>query len=93
MSDTISLNCLIVPFGPLRGLPLDRATIDRDQTVSALEAIIQRRLGTPFDNNRLKIHQVQPNETLMQPQDTISSFFTAQPRDDYCHIVVHPLTE
>ncbi|PKK71063.1 hypothetical protein RhiirC2_865826 [Rhizophagus irregularis] len=57
----------------------------KSQTVNALETAIQSKLGTPFNNVRLAIHQTS-DEALMQPQALISSFFNY-------HIVVRPLTE
>lgn len=90
----ITLNCIIVPFGQLYGLSHDRVTpavtVNMNQTVSELEAIIQRNLGAPFNNVRLQLYQI-PDKTLMQPNDSISTFFNEQPRLDYFHIAVHPL--
>ena len=87
----ITLTCLIIPCGRLRGLTIDnatqRVTIDRSQTVGALEVAIQRKLGEPFNQVPLNIYQA-PDETLMQPQALISSFFNEEPRADYYHVVV-----
>ncbi|RGB23612.1 hypothetical protein C1646_774242 [Rhizophagus diaphanus] len=92
----ITLNCLIVPFGRLHGLLLDRVTprvtVRRSQTVSALEVAIQRELVAPYNTVRLSFYKT-PDMTPMQPQDLISKFFDEEPRDDYCHIIVHPLSE
>jgi hypothetical protein len=94
-NDNIILHCLIVPCGQLHALPHDQVvqvvTVGRSQTVSVLEAIIQSRLGAPFNNIRLKIRQVYPREALMQPQDLISTFFNEEPRPDYFHVVAQPL--
>jgi len=91
----VNLRCLIVPCGELHTLPRDQVnqivTVSRSQAVSDLEAIIQNRLGAPFNSIRLKIHQVYPREALMQPQDLISTFFNEQPREDYFHVVAQPL--
>jgi hypothetical protein len=96
MSGNITLHCLIVPCGQLHALPRDRVvqtvTIGRSQAVSALEVAIRNRLGEPFNNIHLEIRQVHPNETPMQPQALISAFFNEQPREDYFHVVVQPLS-
>ncbi|RIA91878.1 hypothetical protein C1645_821429 [Glomus cerebriforme] len=93
--DNIILHCLIVLCGQLHALPRDQVvqvvTVDRSQAVSVLEATIQSRLEKPFNNICLKIHQVYSRETLMQPQDLISTFFNEQPREDYFHVVAQPL--
>ena len=87
MSD-ITLTCLIIPCGQLRGITIDncsqRVTVGRSQPVSALEVAIQSKLGTQV---RLDIHKA-PDETLMQPQALISSVFNEEPRADYYHVVV-----
>ncbi|RGB38021.1 hypothetical protein C1646_693161 [Rhizophagus diaphanus] len=95
-TNEITLNCIIVPSGPLHGLQLSEVTpavtVDRNQTVSVLEAAIQSTLRTPFISVRLKLYRT-PDETLMQPQDLVASFFNTQHRLDHYHIVVHPLQE
>jgi hypothetical protein len=84
----ITLTCLIIPCGQLRGITIDncsqRVTVGRSQPVSALEVAIQSKLGTQV---RLDIHKA-PDETLMQPQALISLFFNEEPRADYYHVVV-----
>ena len=89
----ITLTCLIIPCGQLRGLTIDncsqRVTVGRSQPVSALEVAIQSKLGTQV---RLDIHKA-PDETLMQPQALVSFYFDEEPRAEYYHVVVRPLTE
>ena len=84
----ITLTCLIIPCGQLRGITIDycsqRVTVGRSQPVSALEVAIQSKLGTQV---RLDIHKA-PDETLMQPQALISTVFNEEPRADYYHVVV-----
>jgi hypothetical protein len=67
-ADNITLNCLIVPCGQLHTLPRDRVvqrvTAGKSQGVSALESTIQSNLGAPFNNIRLNIRQVYPNDCL-----------------------------
>ncbi|RGB31114.1 hypothetical protein C1646_764478 [Rhizophagus diaphanus] len=59
MTDTISINCLIIPCGRLSGVTIDQVTpivsVGRRSAVSALEAAIQSRSVTPFNNVRLDI--------------------------------------
>ncbi|PKY54663.1 hypothetical protein RhiirA4_409971, partial [Rhizophagus irregularis] len=71
----ITLNCCIVS----NNLLCDRRiTIDRRQTVSALETAIQNNLGASFNNIPLVIRQIHPssvNERRMQSQTLISEYF------------------
>jgi hypothetical protein len=62
-------------------------TVGRSQAVSILEAIIQSKLETSFNNIRLKIHQVYPSEALMQLQNLISTFFNEQFQENYFHVI------
>ncbi|UZO02974.1 uncharacterized protein OCT59_023387 [Rhizophagus irregularis] len=87
----ITLNCRIVS----NDLLCDRRiTIDRGQTVSALETAIRNNLGASFNNIPLDIRQIHPssvNERRMQSQTLISEYFNGQPDTDYVHITVHPV--
>lgn len=78
-NDNITLNCLIVPCGQLHTFPRDRVVqrviVGKSQEFSVLAAI-QSNLGPPFNNIRLNIRQVYPNEKPMQSQDLISTFLT-----------------
>ena len=92
----INLHYLIIPYEELHTLSRDQVeqivTVDRSQAVSNLEAIIQSRLGAPFNRIRLKIRQVYPSEALMQPRDLIFTFFNEQPQEDYFHVIAQPLS-
>ncbi|GES74098.1 hypothetical protein GLOIN_2v1789089 [Rhizophagus clarus] len=95
-TNEITLNCIIVPIGPLHGLQLSEVipvvTVNKNQTVSVLEVAIQNTLRAPFNSVRLKLFQT-PDEMRMQPQDLVSSFFNTQHRLEHYHIVIHPLQE
>ncbi|GES93458.1 hypothetical protein GLOIN_2v1789089 [Rhizophagus clarus] len=95
-TNKITLNCIIVPIGPLHGLQFGEVTpvvtVNKNQTVSVLEVAIQNTLQAPFNSVRLKLFRT-PDEMRMQPQDLVSSFFNTQHRLEHYHIVVHPLQE
>ncbi|GBC00361.1 hypothetical protein RclHR1_38290001, partial [Rhizophagus clarus] len=93
-TNKITLNCIIVPIGPLHGLQLGEVTpvvtVNKNQIVSVLEVTIQSTLQAPFNSVRLKLFQT-PDEMCMQLQDLVSSFFNTQHQLEHYHIIVHPL--
>ena len=66
--ENITLNCLIVPIGKLMNIPcikvMQAITIRNYEGASKIEAIIQSRLETPFNNIPLKICIIQAGSVI-----------------------------
>jgi hypothetical protein len=66
--ENITLNCLIIPIGKLMNIPcikvMQAITIRKHEGYAKLEAVIQSRLGAPFNNIPLKICIIQAGSVI-----------------------------
>ncbi|GBB86188.1 hypothetical protein RclHR1_12630006 [Rhizophagus clarus] len=99
--ENITLNCLIVPIGELVNIPcikvMQAISIRKNGSYIDLQTAIRSRLGAPFNNIILKkicIIQAGGIEKEMDGyEDTISDYFSEEPKAEHFHITVYPRSE